>query len=347
MPRKGDRKEKPISGDTRDPRSLGSLLRTYLSSLEVRNYSLETIGKYRCHLNHFIEWAIQRSLHAPVEMTRPILESYQRHLFNYRNKHDKPMSFNNQHQRLSSLRSWFKWLAQQRHVLHNPASELQLRKLAHRLPKHVLNQSEAEEVLHGTNVNDLFGIRDRAMLETFYSTGIRRMELINLQLYDVDSQRGVLTVRLGKGQKDRVVPIGARALAWTAKYTGEVRPQLVVDESQTALYLTKFGQPFSASSLSQLVGDYVTQAGTGKTGSCHLFRHTMATLMMENGADIRFIQAMLGHARLDTTQIYTQVSIRKLKQVHDNTHPAKLKRSEKPPEDGPESDDSDRACDES
>jgi len=332
MPRKGDRTDKPISGETGDPRTMGSLLRTYLSSLEVRNYSLETIGKYRRHLNHFIDWALQRSLESPAELTRPILERYQRHLFNFRNKQDKPYSFNNQHQRLTALRSWFKWLAQQRHVLHNPASELELPKLAHRLPRHVLCASEAEAILDETNVDDLFGIRDRAILETFYSTGIRRMELINLQLCDVDRERGVLAVRLGKGQKDRMVPIGERALAWTAKYLGEVRPKLVVDETEAALYLTKFGLPFSASSLSQLVSDYVNQADTGKTGSCHLFRHTMATLMMENGADLRYIQAMLGHARLDTTQIYTQVAIRKLKQVHENTHPARLARKKNPPE---------------
>jgi integrase/recombinase XerD len=338
MPRKGDRKEKPISGDTNDPRSLGSLLRTYLAALEMRNYSPATIDKYRRLLNQFVEWAEERSLQHPVEVTRPILERYQRHLYNYRTKKDKRLSFNDQHQRLSALRSWFKWLAQQRHVLHNPASELELPKLAHRLPKHVLNVQEAEAILDTTNVSQLFGLRDRAMLETLYSTGIRRMELINLQLYDVDHERGVLAVRLGKGQKDRVVPIGARALAWTAKYIAEARPDLITDENETTLYLTKFGESFSASSLSQLVGNYVNEAATGKTGSCHLFRHTMATLMLENGADVRYIQAMLGHAKLDTTQIYTRVAITKLKQVHENTHPARLDRKDNkqdPPNAGP------------
>ena len=125
----------------------------------------------------------------------------------------------------------------------------------------------------------------------------------------------------------------------TNKYIAEARPDLLLDESQTALYLTKFGEPFSASSVSQLVAAYVAQGDTGKTGSCHLFRHTMATLMMENGADLRFIQEMLGHVKLDTTQIYTRVSVAKLKQVHDNTHPARLDRPEgpqNPPNTGPQ-----------
>ena len=155
---------------------------------------------------------------------------------------------------------------------------------------------------------------------------------MQLTLSDIDAERGVLTIRQGKGKKDRMIPIGSRALAWTLKYRDEVRPWLLRDETEAVLYLTKFGLPFSGSFLSALVREYVKKAELGKTGSCHLFRHTMATLMLENGADIRYIQAMLGHAKLDTTQLYTRVSIKKLKQVHDNTHPAKLKL-ERPPKD--------------
>lgn len=328
MPRKFASKptDLPISGDKSDPRCLGSLLLCYLLALETRNYSSNTVDKYRRQLNHFIEWCEDRSLRHAVAITRPILERYQRHLFTYRNEKDQPLSFNDQHQRLSALRGWFKWLARQRHVLHNAASELELPKLPHRLPKHVLNVQEAEAILNTTDLTDPIGLRDRAMLETLYSTGIRRMELTNLQLHDVDFERGVLSVRLGKGQKDRTVPIGARALAWTDKYIREARPYLLQNETETTLYVSRFGEAFRGGSLSTIVHGYVAKAETGKSGSCHLFRHTMATLMHENGADIRYIQQMLGHARLDTTQIYTRVAITKLKQVHDNTHPARLDR---------------------
>ena len=123
-----------------------------------------------------------------------------------------------------------------------------------------------------------------------------------------------------------MIPIGSRALAWAEKYRLEVRPRLLIDPAEQALYLTRMGDRFSATGMSVLVREYVNSAETGKTGSCHLFRHTMATLMLEGGADLRFIQAMLGHAKLDTTQIYTQVSIRKLKEMHEATHPAKLNR---------------------
>lgn len=325
MPRKHSKQPERIAGDPADPDGMAALVRKFLDWLLVRNYSNETCQKHRVQLNQFIEWAQQRSLVRPADVTREVLERFQKHLFSQHNKHGEPLSFATQHARLSSLRAWFKWLARERHILYNPAAELELPKLGHRLPRHVLSQEEAEAVINLPDPKAPLGVRDRAILETFYSTGMRRSELIRLKVSDIDSERGVVMVRQGKGRKDRVVPIGQRALAWTDKYLREVRPALVLDSTEQALYLTRFGEPFSACSVSVLVSDYVSRAEIGKTGSCHLFRHTMATLMLEHGADVRFIQAMLGHARLDTTQIYTRVSIRKLKEIHDAVHPARLK----------------------
>jgi integrase/recombinase XerD len=179
-----------------------------------------------------------------------------------------------------------------------------------------------EQVLSQPDVDSDLGVRDRAILETFYSTGIRRMELTNLSIYDLDVGRGTLIVRQGKGKKDRVVPIGERALDWIDRYITDVRPTLVVDPNEPTLFLTAYGEPISNDSLSAWVTRYVDAAAIGKKGSCHLFRHTMATLMLEAGADVRFIQEMLGHQKLDTTQLYTQVSIRELKRIHELTHPS-------------------------
>lgn len=159
------------------------------------------------------------------------------------------------------------------------------------------------------------------MMEVLYSTGIRRAELVALRVFDVDAQRGTVMVREGKGRKDRVVPIGERALGRVEKYLADSRRELVLGTDEGWLFLTSHGDAMTLVSASQIVQGYVRQANLGKTGACHLFRHTAATLMLENGADIRYIQALLGHARLDTTQLYTQVSIHKLKQVHALTHP--------------------------
>jgi integrase/recombinase XerD len=199
-----------------------------------------------------------------------------------------------------------------------------------KLPRHVLTASEVDQIINGTDVNSPVGLRDRAILETLYSTGLRRMEMINLNIYDVDMERGTVLVRKGKFRKDRMVPIGERALLWLNKYLAEARPQLALGREE-AMFVTNAGEPFSANSLTPTVRRYVLKAklASGKHGGCHMFRHTVATLMLEGGADIRYIQAMLGHAHLNTTQIYTHVGIRALQQVHAMTHPAgMLKRPE-------------------
>jgi len=147
------------------------------------------------------------------------------------------------------------------------------------------------------------------------------MELLNLSVYDLDTERGTLMVRQNKGKKDRMVPIGERAIAWLERYLGDARPRLVVPPDDGTLFLGATGEELSPNRLSQLVRGYVDVADLAKRGTCHLFRHTVATLTLENGANIRYIQEMLRHAELSTTQIYTQVSIRKLKQVHTLTHP--------------------------
>ena len=199
--------------------------------------------------------------------------------------------------------------------------------MEHRLPKTILTVAEMEQVLAQPNVNDPLGLRDRALMETLYSTAMRRLELANLKLYDLDTERGTVTIRQGKGKKDRIIPIGERAAAWVEKYLRESRPQLVVEPDDHTVFLSNAGEPFSLDHLSDLVRTHVDAANIGKRGACHMFRHVCATLMLENGADIRHIQQMLGHADIKTTQIYTQVTIRQLQRIHAATHPARLDKS--------------------
>ena len=319
---KGTRRVKLVAGETSHPQSLGTRLQRYLESLELRNYSPETIKKRRLQLNAFVLWCELCALTRIGQITRTELERYQRQLPHELDRTGKPRSIHNQHERLMSVRSWFKWLARKRYLLHNPASEIDLPQLGQQLPARVLTASQVEAILAAVDLQGHFGVRDCSILETFYSTGIRRMELAGLQLGHLDAERGLLTVRQGKGKRDRVVPIGDRALRWLNKYLSELRPRLLVSEAEQTAYLTRLGERFSGSSLSALVATYVRKSGVADQGSCHLFRHAMATAMHDAGADIRDIQAMLGHAKLDTTQIYTRVSIEQLKAVHRRTHPA-------------------------
>jgi len=304
-----------------NPLSVQTLSKKYCEGLQVKNFSESTVRNREVALDRFAAWCLDRGVQEAREVTRPIVERYQRWLFTYRRSNGKPLSFRVQYNHLATVKQFFKWLTRSNQLLHNPASELDLPRIEKRLPRVVLTAQEMEQVLIQPDVKDVLGLRDRAMLETLYSTGMRRMELSRLSVYDVDRARGTVLIREGKGKKDRVVPIGERALMWMQKYVDEVRPELVVPPDEGALFLSNRGEMLQPISLTDLVRNYVEKSGIGKKGSCHLLRHTMATLMLENGADIRFIQVMLGHSDLSSTEIYTQVSIRKLKEIHTATHP--------------------------
>lgn len=295
----------------------------------ITGYSPRTIAAQRHALERFIGWADERGLARPQDITRPILERYQRHVYHYRKHNGAPLSVAAQLGLILPLQAWFKWLTKQNHILYNPAADLDLPVRPKALPKGLLSIAQVETVLNTCDAATASGIKLRAMIETLYSCGIRRMELAGLKLFDVDVARGTLMVRMGKGAKDRLLPLGERACAWVDKYLKEVRPDLVTGHDGYTLFLDDDGRAFEPGRLGELVKKQLTTAGINHPGSCHLFRVACATHMLENGADIRFIQSLLGHAKLDTTQIYTLVSLAKLKEVHAATHPAKLYRDER------------------
>jgi integrase/recombinase XerD len=305
-----------------DPEGFNRRLAQYLEWLVVNHFSPITAESRAKYLKRLVSWCADRGVTRPAEVTRPVLERFQAALFHARKADGEPLSIVSQRNYITSVKGFFRWLARSNLMLHNPAADLLVPRLQRRLPKHVLTIQEAERVINLADVKTSLGLRDRAILETCYSTGLRRMELVALKLYDLDRDRGTLMVREGKGRSQRIIPIGERALRWVEKYLADTRPELVVPPDEGYLFLTHRGDPFTKSSLTEFVRTYVDRAELGKTGAVHLFRHTMATLMLEGGADIRYVQAMLGHAKLETTQIYTNVSIRKLKEVHTASHPA-------------------------
>lgn len=295
----------------------------YFEAMRVRGFSETTLQKRESSLRRFIAWSDERSLGHPNQITKPILESYQRHLFYYRQDNDKPLSATTQCHYVSDIRQLFKWLTRENYLLYNPASELVLMKRAKPLPV-VLSLEEVDALMQQPDTNKSAGIRDRAILELFYSTGIRRSELCNLTLQSLSLSRKTLFVQQGKGNKGRLIPVGERALHWLSRYLNESRGQFLMDKDEDALFLSDYGSAFRDNKLGDKVKRFMSNAGIDVPGSCHLLRHAMATHMLENGADLRFIQAMLGHSDVSSTQIYTHVSIRMLQQVHAETHPAKL-----------------------
>ena len=293
--------------------------------MKVSGYSLDTIRARRIAIRRFIAWADERGIDDPREVTKPMLERYQRHLFYYRKEDGTPLTLGTQLGCLAPLKTWFRWLSREHHILANPAADIDLPRQPKRLPRSVPSVQEVEAILAEAEPTTPQGLRDRALLETLYATGLRRMEIVGVSIYDADLARGLLWVRHGKGNRERVVPLGERAGAWLAKYLTEARPELTAVDTE-ALFLTDYGEPVSPHYVADKVKRYMGFAGVDKPGSTHLLRHACATHMLEGGADIRFIQEMLGHANLQTTEIYTHVSIDKLIAVHRATHPSRLQR---------------------
>ncbi len=323
------KKKRPYVGNPEDPLALTPLLVAYLAHLAVVNLSKWTIINHENALHFFLAWCSERGVRRATEVTRQMILQYQRSVFHYRNEKGEALSFTTQLKRVSSVVGMFRWLTRENIIPFNPATEIDLPKIPHRLPRYVLSPEEVDAVMSQPDLTDAIGVRDRAMLELLYSTGMRRGELMNLKLYDLDLDRGTIIVREGKGKRDRVVPIGERAVGWMQKYLSDVRPWFASDLDSMIVFLSHRGAPLSRNQISYTVRQYLKASGTGKQGACHLFRHAMATAMLENGADIRFIQQMLGHKSLETTEIYTHVSIRKLKEIHAATHPSsRLARKE-------------------
>lgn len=329
-----------IAGDPALVGGFHAYLTEFLDWSAAMRFSTHTIKNRRIEVGYFVDWCEQRSIVRPDEVTRAVLEKYRQHVFHYRQSkkgagHGQPLTFTCQAKRLISVRVFFQWLARQHYLLYNPASELDLPRPEKRLPRHVLTIAEVEQVLNACDTTEPtgLGLRDRAMLETLYSTGMRRGEVVALRIDDVDLSRGTALIRQGKYRKDRVVPIGERACRWIEKYLYAVRPDYVDAGDGTdpgVLFLAKHGEAMQGKQLSVIVRNAIAAAqlerfaDTHPNAACHLLRHACATHMLEAGADIRFIQALLGHASLSTTEVYTQVSILQLKAVHEKTHPARL-----------------------
>lgn len=316
--------------------AMAGAVNDYLVAIGAKGFSPYTVAYRSRSLAQLVAWLAERGVTHPGEVTKPVLERYQRSLFHYRKANGAPLSFRTQASYLVPVKGLFRWLAQTNRILFNPASELELPRIERRLPRVILSVAEMESVLASADLDEPVGLRDRAIMEVLYSTGMRRSELCRLRLHDLDVDRGTVLIEVGKGGRGRMVPIGTRALAWVDRYLIEVRPGLVVPPDDGIVFLTVEGNDVTPDHLTGKVGAYVRSA-TAKAGSCHTFRHSMATLMLEGGADIRHIQEMLGHVQLSTTQIYTHVSIDALKAVHTRCHPgATTERHRSPRVDPPD-----------
>jgi integrase/recombinase XerD len=299
------------------------LIARFVERMQVEGFSPRTLGSYRSHLGFFLAYLDRETdVDAITAVTPEVLHGYQTWLYGYTDDEGRGLAIATQAARLSVVRAFFRWLVKTDVLLYDPAASLDLPKRKGILPRSVLTRKEVERMLAAADTTTTLGLRDRAMLEVLYSTGIRNAELRALTVYDLDLDRGLVRINEGKNAKDRVVPLGEVACRWLHEYLDEARPKLLArDAGEQTVFLSKNGRPLLALGVIDRIRRLAKAAGIERPVTPHSMRHTFATHMLRGRADIRHIQAMLGHASVATTQIYTRVEVTDLKTVHRRCHP--------------------------
>ena len=280
----------------------------FMRYMEIeKNYSQHTLTNYKVDLKDFSKFCGELSLE---KIDYLLLRKYLAVL------KEKSLGNRTVGRHLSALRSFFRFLARESIIKANPILMLSSPKLDKHLPS-FMTEEEVNKLIESAfakNEKDESGLRDRAILETFYSSGLRISELVSLSIDDVDFISGVVKA-FGKGKKERVVPIGDAALNAIRKYLDKRKKQ------SSALFLNKNGKRIGARGVRGIVEKYLKSAGIARGVSPHTFRHSFATHLLNRGADLRTVQELLGHANLSTTQIYTHLTTERLKSVYDKAHP--------------------------
>jgi integrase/recombinase XerD len=294
------------------------LLGLYEDDIRIR-YETKTAHEYLREVSCFLAWLESRGVALASARTEDVL-AYQSFLYAQRKPNGKPYSSGNLKNRIKAVKSFFRLLLRRGLLLHDPAAAVEYPRSERRLPRVILSQKEARKILEAPDRKTPTGLRDRAILETFYGTGIRAGELASLTPDDVDTEEGLLRVMRGKGRRDRNVPLTRAASEAIEAYLMRARPKLLRQQTRL-LFLQNRGAKMDSGTLNRVVHQWAAAAGVKKHVTCHTFRHSVATHLLKGRADIRHIQALLGHASLQTTERYTHVEISDLKDVIRRAHP--------------------------
>lgn len=324
------------------PTQLEQCLAKWQQDMETRGVCRATKDSQFGHCRRFVRWCQAREVHDPAWISSGLIEDWVAELEHMTTRWGRPLSLSGIDGAIGCARRFLGFLADNRTVAWNPLAKRRARPLRCGPLPVVLDEAAVARLIEAPDTSDPIGVRDRAILELFYSTGIRRTELVSIRLKDLAANGQTLLVAKGKGGKPRMVPIGPQAQMWLRRYLEGVRPLLAGEQpTSDALFLTGFGDGFSAGSLGHLTRHYFDVIGLESPGGCHLLRHACATHMLDRGADLRVIQELLGHSCLETTAIYTHVSTARLLQVHAACHPrgsdSEMTDDREPTESGPPS----------
>lgn len=293
----------------------------FLTDRTVRNFSPRTVENNAYDLQVFVRFMAARRIDSVETVTRDALHDFQEWLCRAPGKNGKMRGVRNQYQFTTLIKTFFGWLRTDGILAHDPAKALEYARLPQELPRQVMTPNEARKILEGIDTSTAHGYRDRAILEVFYATGIRCQELINLRVPDVNLEEELLRINDGKGKKDRVVPLSRIACRYIETYLKAVRPELANERSGDRLFLSWRGHPLHRYNLNKMVIARAKAAGLKKHITCHIWRHTCATHLLKNQANLRHVQEMLGHACLSTTERYLHLNIDDLKEAHRRFHP--------------------------
>jgi len=303
------------------------LARSFLEHRRATAYSSHTLKRDELALRRFTGWLASEkpTLHSLMEIDARALDDYAVWLALYETEDGGRLKPASRFTLLSALLGFFRWLEAEGKILKDPARRLKLPRVPKPFPRGVLTCKEMTRLLAVPDLTTTLGRRDRAILELLYSSGIRNSELRSLKLTALNLSEGLVTVHEGKGKKSRVVPIGKTAGRHLVRYLEESRPRLRRSRFEEHVFLSRTGRALASVDLIVLIRKAGEKAGLGKPVRPHGLRHTCATHLLKGGADIRYIQELLGHASLSSTQVYTHVAAADLKRVHERCHPRERK----------------------
>ncbi len=300
---------------------MNELITAYIEYLKLLNHAPLTLVNLRQRLEAFITYLEEIGVTDLCNLTRAHLIDYQRYRKRFINRFGKHDSIAVQNHHLMAVKNFLAWLAKEGYLPHNPAARLELMKEPQRLPRSVLTNAEMKKLLKKPDTKTLRGYRDRTIMEVFYSSGIRRGELLSLKCDDVDLEEGFLRIEQGKGRKDRIVPVGKIATHFLETYIKGIRPFLLKGKDVPWVFLSTWGRKMGRNSVSRMIDQYAGSAGIEKTVTPHTFRRSCATEMIKNKANLYHVKEILGHAHLETLSKYCKLAIRDLKEAHQKYHP--------------------------
>lgn len=296
-------------------------IRAFADYMAAAGYSPVTVKSHPEMLVYWRRYLDEKQVVALEQVTPQIAAGFQAWLYAYRSRFHRPLSLLTQIGILSVVRMFYRFLIRSHRVLNDPSAAIQLPKVPQRLPANILTPREVRRLLAQPDPATVIGFRDRTILELLYATGLRIMELLSLKPDDVDLTRNVVRVRRGKGNKERLLPLGESAARYVAEYLRRVRPLLTRGRAEETLFVNRLGDPLQKSGFCIKLRVYGERAKFKKRITVHMFRHTLATEMLKRGADLRSIQEMLGHENLTTTQRYLHLVKTELKRVQHRFHP--------------------------